>query len=107
MAKSPYSKKVLEVAALLDVPKSTVENIRKIKKERPDLLEKIQEGQLSIDGAMRVISASKDVIIFPLHDMKEATRLIMEAHNHGKIGWFNILELIDLLAIEIKDYAPM
>ncbi len=46
MAKSQYSKKVLEIATMLDVPKSVVDKIRRIKKERPDLLEQYKDKEL-------------------------------------------------------------
>jgi hypothetical protein len=85
MAKSPYSKRVLEIAAMLDVPKSTVEKIRRIKNERPDLLEQIQAGYVTINKAYMMIWEAKHSIIVPLHDIKECARRLAEAYGEGII----------------------
>ena len=85
MKKSQYSKKVLEIANMLDVPKSVVDKIRRIKKERPDLLEQIQAGDVSIDGAFKIIQDAAEVVIVPLKDIKEAAIRLARAYELGKM----------------------
>jgi hypothetical protein len=99
---SQYSKRVLEIAAMLDVPKLTVERIRRIKNERPDLLEMIQAGNLSFEAADQIIWQSKQVIIFPLLDMKEAAIVLAKAYEQGKISQSDFKELFYYLKIELK-----
>ena len=100
---SQHSKKVLEIAAMLDVPKSTVDKIRRIKNERPDLLEMIQAGNLSFEAADQIIWKSKQVIILPLLDMKEAAIRMSEAYEQGKISRPDFEELFYYLEIELKE----
>ena len=97
-----HSKRVLEIAAMLDVPKSTVDRIRRIKNEHPDLLEKIQAGDLSFEAADQIIWKGKQVIIFPLLDMKEAAIRMAEAYEHGKISRSDFEELFYYLEIELE-----
>jgi hypothetical protein len=101
MAKSQYSKKVLEIAAMLDVPKSTVEKIRRITNERPDLLEQIQAGDLSFEAADQIIWKSKQVIVFPLLDMKEAAIRMADAYDRGVIFRDSFDEFLHYLGIEL------
>lgn len=101
MAKSRCSKRVLEIAAMLNVPKSTVEKIRRIQNQRPDLLEKIQAGELNFEDADRIIWEGKQVIIFPLLDMKEAAIRLAEAYDRGRIFRHSFDELLEYLEIEL------
>ena len=70
---------------MLDVPKSVVDKIRRIKKERPDLLEQIQAGDLSIDGAFTIIQDAAEVVIVPLKDIREAAIRLARAYELGRM----------------------
>jgi len=98
-----YSKRVLEIAALLEVPKAVVDHVRRIKKERPDLLEQIQAGYLSIDGAIRIIQDARDTIIFPIRDLKEAAFRIAKLYGEGSFFLEDIDEFFRYLQVEIEN----
>jgi hypothetical protein len=98
-----YSKRVLEIAALLEVPKAVVDHVRRIKKERPDLLEQIQAGYLSIDGAIRIIQDARDTIIFPIRDLKEAAFRIAKLYGEGSFFLEDIEEFFRYLQVEIEN----
>jgi len=98
---SQYSKRVLEIAAMLDVPKLTVERIRRIKNERPDLLEMIQAGDLSFEAADQIIWKSKQVVIFPLLDMQEAAIRMADAYDHDRISRDSFDAFLHYLEIEL------
>ena len=115
MAKGPYSKRVLEIAAMLDVPKVVVDKIRRIKKERPDLLEKIQAGELSIDGAFKIIQDAAEVVIIPLKNIREAAIRLARAYELGRMTRSDLDELFynveiqlaktdELIQQQVKDY---
>ena len=101
MKKSQYSKKVLEIADMLDVPKSVVDKIRRIKKERPDLLEQIQAGDLSIDGAFKIIQDAAEVIIVPLKDIREAAIRLARAYELGRMTRKDFDELFYHVEIQL------
>ena len=96
-----HSKRVLEIAALLEVPKTVVDRVRRIKKERPDLLEQIQAGYLSIDGAIRIIQDARETIIFPIRDLKEAAFRIAKLYGEGSFGWEDIETFFHYLKVEM------
>jgi len=98
-----YSKRVLEIAALLEVPKAVVDHVRRIKKERPDLLEQIQAGYLSIDGAIRIIQDARETIIFPIRDLKEAAFRIAKLYGEGSFGWEDIETFFSYLQVEMEN----
>ena len=98
-----HSKRVLEIAALLEVPKTVVDRVRRIKKERPDLLEQIQAGYLSIDGAIRIIQDARDTIIFPIRDLKEAAFRIAKLYGEGSFFLEDIDEFFRYLQVEIEN----
>ena len=98
-----HSKRVLEIAALLEVPKTVVDRVRRIKKERPDLLEQIQAGYLSIDGAIRIIQDARDTIIFPIRDLKEAAFRIAKLYGEGSFFLEDINEFFRYLQVEIEN----
>jgi len=98
-----YSKRVLEIAALLEVPKAVVDHVRRIKKERPDLLEQIQAGYLSIDGAIRIIQDASETIIFPIRDLKEAAFRIAKLYGEGSFFLEDINEFFRYLQVEIEN----
>jgi len=98
-----YSKRVLEIAALLEVPKAVVDHVRRIKKERPDLLEQIQAGYLSIDGAIRIIQDARETIIFPIRDLKEAAFRIAKLYGEGSFFLEDIDEFFRYLQVEIEN----
>jgi hypothetical protein len=98
-----HSKRVLEIAALLEVPKTVVDRVRRIKKERPDLLEQIQAGYLSIDGAIRIIQDARDTIIFPIRDLKEAAFRIAKLYGEGSFFLEDIEEFFRYLQVEIEN----
>jgi len=101
MKKSQYSKKVLEIANMLDVPKSVVDKIRRIKKERPDLLEQIQAGDLSIDGAFKIIQDAAEVVIVPLKDIREAAIRLARAYELGRMTRKDFDELFHHVEIQL------
>ncbi len=101
MKKSQYSKKVLEIADMLDVPKSIVDKIRRIKKERPDLLEQIQAGDLSIDGAFKIIQDAAEVVIVPLKDIREAAIRLARAYELGRMTRKDFDELFYHVEIQL------
>jgi hypothetical protein len=98
-----YSKRVLEIASLLEVPKAVVDHVRRIKKERPDLLEQIQAGYLSIDGAIRIIQDARETIIFPIRDLKEAAFRIAKLYGEGSFFLEDIEEFFRYLQVEIEN----
>ena len=113
--KSQYSKRVLEIAAMLDVPKVVVDKTRRIKKERPDLLEKIQAGELSIDGAFKIIQDAAEVVIIPLKNIREAAIRLARAYELGRMTRSDFDELFynveiqlaktdELIQQQVKDY---
>jgi hypothetical protein len=115
MKKSQYSKRVLEIAAMLDVPKVVVDKTRRIKKERPDLLEKIQAGELSIDGAFKIIQDAAEVVIIPLKNIREAAIRLARAYELGRMTRSDFDELFynveiqlaktdELIQQQVKDY---
>jgi hypothetical protein len=112
---SQYSKRVLEIAAMLDIPKAVVDKVRRIKKERPDLLEQIQAGDISIDGAIKIIQYSAEVVIVPLKDLREAAIRLARAYELGRMTRSDFNELFnnienqldktdELVQQKIKDY---
>jgi hypothetical protein len=115
MKKSQYSKRVLEIAAMLDVPKVVVDKTRRIKKERPDLLEKIQAGELSIDGAFKIIQDAAEVVIIPLKNIREAAIRLARAYELGRMTRSDFDELFynveiqlaktdELIQQQVRDY---
>lgn len=115
MKKSSYSKKVLEIAAMLDIPKAVVDKVRRIQKERPDLLEQIQAGDISIDAAFRIIQHASEVVIVPLKNLREAAVRLARAYELGRMTRKDFDELFnhienqlnktdELVQQKIKDY---
>ena len=101
MKKGQYSKKVLEIAAMLDVPKVVVDRIRRIKKERPDLLEQIQAGDLSIDAAFKIIQDAAEVVIIPLKNIREAAIRLARAYELGRMTRSDFDELFHNVEIQL------
>jgi len=101
MKKGQYSQRVLEIAAMLDVPKAVVDKIRRIKEERPDLLEKIQAGELSIDDAFKMIQDTAEVIIVPLKDLREAANRLARAYELGRMTRSDFDELFNHIEIQL------
>ena len=115
MKKSQYSKRVLEIAAMLDVPKVVVDKIRRIKKERPDLLEQIQAGDLSIDAAFKIIQDAAEIVIIPLKNIREAAIRLARAYELGRMTRSDFDELFynveiqlaktdELIQQQVRDY---
>ncbi|MGA8833886.1 MAG: hypothetical protein ACLQT6_01915 [Desulfomonilaceae bacterium] len=96
-----YSKRVLEIAAMLDVPEAVVDKVRRIKNERPDLLEKIQSGDLSIDSAFKIIQDAAEVVIVPLKDIREAAIRLARAYELGRMTRSDFDELFHHVEIEL------
>ena len=96
-----YSKRVLEIAAMLDVPEAVVDKVRRIKNERPDLLEKIQFGDLSIDSAFKIIQDAAEVVIVPLKDIREAAIRLARAYELGRMTRSDFDELFHHVEIEL------
>ena len=101
MKKGQYSQRVLEIAAMLDVPKAVVDKIRRIKEERPDLLEKIQAGELSVDDAFKMIQDTAEVVIVPLKDIREAANRLARAYELGRMTRSDFDELFNHIEIQL------
>ena len=104
---SQYSKRVLEIAAMLDIPKVVVDKVRRIKKERPDLLEQIQSGDISIDGALRIIQDADEVVVVPLKDLREAAIRLAQAYQLGRMSRSDFDELFNHIEIQLDKTDEM
>ena len=102
-----YSKRVLEIAAMLDIPKVVVDKVRRIKKERPDLLEQIQSGDISIDGALRIIQDADEVVVVPLKDLREAAIRLAQAYQLGRMSRSDFDELFNHIEIQLDKTDEM
>jgi hypothetical protein len=104
---SQYSKRVLEIAAMLDIPKVVVDKVRRIKKERPDLLEQIQSGDISIDGALRIIQDAGEVVVVSLKDLREAAIRLAQAYQLGRMSRSDFDELFNHIEIQLDKTDEM
>ena len=102
-----YSKRVLEIAAMLDIPKVVVDKVRRIKKERPDLLDKIQSGDISIDGALRIIQDAGEVVVVSLKDLREAAIRLAQAYQLGRMSRSDFDELFNHIEIQLDKTDEM
>jgi len=92
------SDRMKEISDLLDISEAIINKLGRIENERPDLLEKVHAGELSVDAAISIINVDGEAVIMPTEDFMGVAYILASAFDQGEItkdeidGLFNLLE---------------
>ena len=82
-------------------PKAIIDKIHRIKNERPDLIEKILNGDLTIDAAIGIIKEATETVVILINDFMVVANTLAKAYKQSNVTKEEIDRLFYLLESKI------
>jgi len=87
---------------MYNAPNAIIDKIHRIKNERPDLIEKILNGDLTIDAAIGIIKEATETEVIPINDFIVVADILAKGYKQRNVTKDEIDRLFYLLDSKLE-----